>query len=219
MTDSEHSTTKVSLRTSPTANVWGSIRDVLTFLKQGLIAAKTTGSMAPSSRGLASYLVEASKLASARTIVEFGPGTGAVTEVILENAASNSVFLAIEINPEFAAALRQKYPTLHIVQDSAANVQTHLNALGINSCECIVSGLPWALFEEPLQKQILDAAWEALAPGGRFVTFTYFFSLWTKGGKRFRRQLNARFNSQVVLSPIIWQNFPPARVYCATKRG
>lgn len=219
MTNSEHSTSKATLQTRSDVRLWANLCDIFTFIKQGLIAAKTTGTVAPSSRALALYMVETSQLALARTIVEFGPGTGAITEVILENAASNSIFLAIEINPEFATALRKKYPALHIFEDSAANVQTHLNELSVNSCDCIISGLPWALFEEPLQTQILDAAWNVLAPGGRFVTFTYFFSLWTRGGKRFRHLLNTRFNNHVELSPIIWQNFPPARVYCATKLG
>ncbi len=193
------------------------LKDFATFLKQGVLAAKTTGTVTPSSPALARCIIDLAQLHECRTVVEFGPGTGAVTDFILKNLPNSAAFFAMEINPEFVAVLRKKYPNVTIVEDSAGNVVQHLQTRELDSCDCIISGLPWALFPESLQNEILDAAWQALRPNGRFITFTYFFSLWTSGGKRFRSMLSERFSNKVYLSPIIWGNFPPARVYCATK--
>lgn len=192
-------------------------RGILTFLREGLFATRTTGTITPSTPALAKTIATLADVRSARVVVEFGPGTGAITEVLLSELQPDSTFLAIEINPKFVEAMRRRFPSVRVIQDTAANVPRHLEELGIDGCDCIVSGLPWALFDEPLQDQILEAVIDVLRPGGRFVTFTYVFSPWTRRGRRFRRKLFDCFDGHVDLSRVVWTNAPPAFAYCARK--
>jgi len=153
---------------------------------------------------------------TAETVVEFGPGSGAITRTLLEKLGPEATFFAIELNPDFVAVMKRRFPEVHVYEDSAANVHKYLKDLGRTSCECIVSGLPWAAFGEQLQDELLGATFDALAPGGRFATYTYIHSPRTPAGKRFKQKLEERF-ALVETSPIVWKNLPPALVYGAKK--
>lgn len=186
------------------------------FFKQCILAPKTTGAIAPSSRALGLRVAEAAGVATANAVVEFGPGTGVLTEVILEKLKKDAVFFTVEINEEFVEILRKRFPTLTVFHDSAAHTRRYLDQLGLDGCDCIVSGLPWSLFEDALQDQLLDTVVDVLRPGGRFVTFMYVISPLCPRGKRFKRKLYERFE-RVQRTSSVWRNFPPAFAYCATK--
>lgn len=176
------------------------------------------GSVIPSSRYLAEAVVEAAGVREADTVVEFGPGSGAITEAILPRLKPGATFFAMEVNPKFVAILRERFPAVCVHEDSAAKTPEYLRDLGKSSCDTIVSGLPWTCFPETLQDELLGAAVDALRPEGLFTTYTYLQSQLTPGAKRFRDKLDERFE-QVDTSPTVWLNVPPAFVYRARKNG
>ena len=176
----------------------------------------SVGAVAPSSWRLAELITDAAELDRASVVLEFGPGTGAFTEVILRKLNPGAKFFAIEANASFAAATRKRCPGVQVFHDSAVSVRTHLEACGETSCDCIVSGLPFSSFTPAQQDEMLAAVYDALTPGGRFVTFAYFGGLFWPLGRRFRSRLRALF-SDVSASHIIWRNLPPAFVYRAVK--
>lgn len=189
----------------------------LTFMKEVIAHNKTTGAFAPSSRELAEAVTDLAQVSSADIIVEFGSGDGVFTEVICKKKRPDAFFLSLEINPALAAATKKRCPDALIIQDSAENVVMHLHEAGYDHCDTIVSSLPWTRFEENLQDRLLQAAWDALAPGGRFVTFAYAMSPYIHSGKRFfEGKLPARFGSIERVGPI-WKNIPPSLVYMGRK--
>ena len=190
--------------------------DALRFFQQYVASPGRVGAILPSSMSLARVMADIGKVREASVVVEFGPGTGALTRGIVEELNPGAAFLAIEINSGFAHALRKRFPQAHVFQGCATHVRSYLREMNFEACDCIVSGLPWALFDEGLQCEVLDAAKEALRPAGVFVTFTYLHSPLLPGGKRFREKLYDRF-SQVGVSPTVWRNIPPAFAYCAVK--
>jgi phosphatidylethanolamine/phosphatidyl-N-methylethanolamine N-methyltransferase len=173
------------------------------------------GAVAESSRGLAELITDAANVSRASVVVEFGPGTGAFTEVILRKLPAGAFCLAIEANESFAAATRRRCPSARVVHDTATSVRKHLEAWGQSSCDCIVSGLPFASFSPALQDEILDAVKDVLRPGGRFVTFAHVHGLAWPPGRRFRRRLREQF-SDLTETRTVWRNFPPAFVYRAS---
>lgn len=187
-----------------------------TFLKQFIFTPRNVGAVAPSSRVLARVITETAGVSKANAVVEFGPGTGVVTEVIARQLPRDSHFIAIEVNPTFVDMVRRRCPDVNVVHDSAANAKKHLAALGLDHCDCVISGLPWASFDGELQDALLDATLEILKPGGRFVAFTYIESPLLPGGKRFKRRLDELFQD-IGKTPVVWRNFPPAFVYYARK--
>jgi phospholipid N-methyltransferase len=176
----------------------------------------SVGAVAASSWRLAELITEAAELPLASVVLEFGPGTGAFTEVILRKLEPGTTFFAIEQNAKFAAATRKRCPGVQVFEDSAVSVRTHLDASGHATCDCIVSGLPFSSFTPAQQDEMLAAVRDALAPGGRFVTFAYWGSRMWPLGRRFRTRLCQEF-SEVSWTRTIWRNIPPAFVYRAIK--
>ncbi len=176
-----------------------------------------TGAVVPSSPHLADRMVEDMGLGEARTVVEIGPGTGAMTGAILREARASAAVLAIELNAAFAEELASKFPRVAVVNDSAENLRRHLESRGRASADAVVSSLPWAGFPQELQDRLLGAILESLRPGGRFSTFAYIHAAWLPPARRFRRRLEAHFGA-VDTSPVVWRNLPPAFVYRCRKK-
>ncbi len=190
--------------------------ELLSFAKEYLASPKYVGGLTPSSRRLAELITDAAGVSDASVVVEFGPGTGVFTEVIARKLKKDAQFFAIELSDEFVKAVQKRCPQVPVHCDSAANVGKYLQQIGAEHCDCIVSGLPFALFEDSLQDDILGAAYDALKPGGVFVTFTYITSPFLSQGKRIFSKLRSRFGS-VGKTRIVWLNVLPAFAYRCVK--
>lgn len=186
------------------------------FIKQFLHAPRYVGAVLPSSHILAERVVKEAGVAEASAVVEWGPGTGAITGAILEKLPPTAAFFAMEINPEFVETMRMQFPGVTVHNDSAENTRRYLEQRGLQHCDSVVSGLPWTSFPDPLQDSLLSALVDVLRPGGRFVTYSYIMSPLVPGGRRFRQKLRDHF-SRVDMTPFVWRNVPPAFVYVAYK--
>lgn len=192
--------------------------EVFSFLKEYIAAPKAVGGFVPSSRGLAELITETAGVKTADTIVEFGPGTGVFTEFIARKMRPGAKCCAIEIREDFVKAVQKRCPSVQVFHGSASDAHVYLAQMGIKYCDCIVSGLPFALFEDELQDALLDAAVDVLKPGGVFVTFTYIMSPYFPRGRKLRQKLHRRF-AQVETTPVVWMNVLPVFAYRATKQA
>jgi phosphatidylethanolamine/phosphatidyl-N-methylethanolamine N-methyltransferase len=191
----------------------------LVFLREVVRANKSTGAIGPSSQKLAETITDLAELPGNKVLVEYGPGTGVFTEEILRKKDTDAFLLSLEVNESFAESTQQRCPEAKVIHDGAQNTLKYLREMGHEHCDLIISGLPWTRFEEPLQDEILDATYDVLRPGGRFLTFGYSFSPLLPAGKRFfKGKLNEKFD-QVRRSKTIWKNLPPCSVYIADKKA
>lgn len=184
------------------------------FLRQFVRRPGSIGAISPSSRALAELLVEAAAIRNASFVIEFGPGTGAITEAITDELSYSAELLAIEKNPIFCSILRERFPQLIIVEDSAVNAGVHLREAGIEECDAVICGLPLASFDDQLQDEIVGAAYRVLRKGGKFVAFSYIHSPFLPQGGKIRDTLLKRFE-RVEKSRMVWNNLPPAFAYTA----
>jgi phosphatidylethanolamine/phosphatidyl-N-methylethanolamine N-methyltransferase len=175
-----------------------------------------TGTLVPSSAGLAQRMVEDMGLEAAETVAELGAGTGVFTRLIAERVKPGALVLSFEIDPKLASELDGRIPGVKILNDSAENLPGHLRAAGRESADAILSGLPWANFSSDLQQRLLRAVLAGLKPGGRFATFAYVPAAHFPPGRRFRALLESSF-PRVATTSIVYRNFPPAFVYRCTK--
>lgn len=183
-----------------------------TFLKTFLQRPGQVGAIAPSSPALARMMVDWIDWSTARSVVEYGPGTGVFTEQILTRLHDDAQFFAIERSPDLCAVVRRRCPQADVALDTVEHVQQLCSQRGIQSVDAVLCGLPWAAFPAPLQQRCLDALLSVLRPGGQFVTFAYWQGLMLPAGRRFRARLSDCF-SQIETSPTVWRNLPPAFVY------
>src|SRR5437867_6378264 len=165
----------------------------LEFLGAFLRKPASTGSFAPSSPWLARAMVRGCDLKKAKVVVEFGPGTGAFTRLILHRIEKHTTFIALELDAEHVRRLRQRFPSLHVYNDSAEKLQRYLPRHGRKKADYIISGLPWANMPVKVQERILDAVLASLSPEGMFTTFTYVHACWLPSARRFRKRLREHF--------------------------
>ena len=189
------------------------------LLRQMLTNPRQTGAIANTSPKLSRLIADMANLDQKNCVVELGAGTGVFTREIVKRISSQCTFFSLEINPILAKETQNNCPSANIFCDSAENIQTYLSSYEKTSCDCIISGLPWGVFEFSLQKQLLHTIYQSLDNGGEFLTIALLPGLLFPPGKRFRSLLDQIFSS-VTKSHIVWQNLPPGFIYhCKKEKG
>ena len=186
------------------------------FIREFIASPFTVGAIAPSSDRLCRKMVEGVDVSRAKVIAEFGPGTGVCTDQIVTIVPPTARFFAVELSPRLAQVWRSRHPGQTIFNDSVGNIRAICERERIDGIDVVFSGLPWASFKEPLQRELLDATLSVLKPGGKFITFGYRVGTLLPAGRRFSRLLPEYF-SRVERSKYVWRNLPPAFVIRCTK--
>lgn len=183
----------------------------LAFLKGFLRNPRGVGSVWPSSRFLAQRVVDAGAAGSARTVVELGPGTGAVTRQLLANLPAEGRLVALEISAEFIELLEREIsdPRLSLYHGPSTEIASALSEFGLDSADLVVSGIPFSTLEKPIARRTLEAVRAALAPGGRFVAYQLRDTVVTRA-----RPIFGEPEAETELL-----NLPPMRVYTWHRDG
>ncbi len=188
----------------------------MNFFRQFLKNPIETGAIASSSTGLSQLITDRAQLSKKKCVVELGSGTGVFTKEIIHKISTNCIFFSLEINRQFVAETKKNCPTATVYHASALDIKKYLLKHDQTSCDCIISGLPWAGFDQKLQEELLNAAYDSLVDGGEFLTFAYLQGLVFPPGIKFKKLLKKKFR-QVEKTRIIWKNLPPALVYHCRK--
>lgn len=186
------------------------VRKQLKFFKTFLTSPMQIGAVLPSSPTLAREITAPIDFENAKVLVEFGPGMGAFTEVLLQRKKKETRLIALEINDVMADEIAAAHPEVDLVRDGAQNLVEHLEKRGITEVDAIVCGLPFAQFPPALQEQILAGVVKSLRPGGLFLSFTYYHSNALPTTHRYRARLKKLFK-KVERIPVL-RNVPPAYV-------
>ena len=165
----------------------------------------TVGSLVPSSRELTDKVMASIDFATARCIVEYGPGTGVFTDVILQRRRAETVVLLVEVNEQFCRLLQERYagqPNVYVVLGSADKTGEYLRELNAPRAEYVVCGLPFSSLPLRLGWRILEHTRHVLWPEGKLILFQYSL----QNTKLFERFFYLLGREHVLL------NLPPAYV-------
>jgi phosphatidylethanolamine/phosphatidyl-N-methylethanolamine N-methyltransferase len=179
----------------------------LMFFKEYLRKPRDIGSAMPSGPRLTDLMIRALALPDRGCVVELGPGTGVFTAALIAAGIRPERLLLIERNREFADFLRGRFPQVAIVSGDAQELPALLASRKEANVSRIVSGLPLRSMDRAARLSIAQATSEALAPGGRFVQFTYL------SGPPIARQDAARLNLLGARYGVAFGNMPPAFVW------
>jgi phospholipid N-methyltransferase len=182
------------------------------FLAAALRRPATMGAVAPSSPRLGAVLASVVPRTGEPVVVELGPGTGAVSAVISQRLPAGARHLAVELDPAMVEFLRRTHPDLDVVQGNAADLGKLLAERGITKVDAVICGLPWALFDDGTQTELLDEISRVIGDHGAFTTFAYLHGMTLGAARRFRSRLRGTFE-EVLVSATVWRNLPPAFVY------
>lgn len=179
-------------------------QDETRFIRSWLENPLRTGAVAPSGRFLAHTMASYIDPRRPGCVVELGPGTGAVTEALIQRGLEQQRLVLLEYNLDFCQLLRRRFPRATIVHGDAYDAREALADVVTEPCAGFVSGLP--LFTKPLDQRLslLAAAQDLMHPDAPFVQFTY--SVVPPIPARSRHYT-------ATASERIWRNIPPARVW------
>ena len=159
---------------------WGErSHDLYVFVRSFLKNPITTGAQLPSSRQLAGAMAELVETDRPGIVVELGPGTGPVSEALIAHGVPEDRLVMIELNPDFCALLRRRFPKARVLHGSAYDILPLLAGIGIvpgsaESVIAVVSSLPLATHPEPLRRGLLRDGLTLMGDAGRIIQFTYF---------------------------------------------
>ena len=182
--------------------------DEVRFIRSWIERPLTVGAVTPSGKILARAMARYVDPQSDGPVVELGPGTGPVTEALVEAGVAPSRLVLVEFNPSFCRILRTRYPDATLVQGDAYSMRRLLESLLLQPAAAVVSGLP--LVTKPIRQRLrlIRDAFDLMLPGAPFVQFTYSVA------SPLPRRLGG---FSVEASERIWMNLPPARVWVYRK--
>jgi phosphatidylethanolamine/phosphatidyl-N-methylethanolamine N-methyltransferase len=182
--------------------------DEVHFIRSWLEKPLSTGAVAPSSKLLARTMAGYVDPEADGPVIELGPGTGPVTEALVQQGVDPERLVLVEFNPTFCRLLRARYPAATVVQGDAYSLERLLGGLLLQPAAAVVSGLP--LFTKPMKTRLrlLRDAFSLMAPTAPFVQFTY--AVVSPIPK-------ALHGVSAEASERIWMNLPPARVWVYRK--
>ena len=136
---------------------------------------KMLGSLIPSSRFLVNRLLDQVDWSRASTIVEYGPGVGTFTGEILRRLRPDASLVAIDTNRDFAHYLSRtlRDDRLHVIEGSAADAQSSLQARGLGRADYVISGIPYSTMDPELRARILRTTHDLLQRDGAFLVYQF----------------------------------------------
>lgn len=182
--------------------------DEVQFIRSWLEKPLSTGAVMPSGKALARTMAGYVDPNGKGPVIELGPGTGPVTEALVENGVDPARLVLVEFNPTFCQLLRGRFPAATVVQGDAYGLRRALGGVMREPADAVVSGLP--LMTKPLRTRLrlLIDAFNLMTRGAPFVQFTYAVvpPIPTMLG-----------GMKAEPSEVIWLNLPPARVWVYRK--
>jgi phosphatidylethanolamine/phosphatidyl-N-methylethanolamine N-methyltransferase len=174
------------------------------FLQELINCPRQVGAILPSSRNLAVAMAKWLPHHPDAYALELGPGTGAVSEALIERGLREDRLIAIEKSPKMADHLRLRFPRAKIINGDAFELDRLLKryAPQAEKISTVISSLPLMNFPAHIAHDLARKIRAILPPGGKLVQYTY----------RITRTPKAAAHFDFVATDVIWLNFPPARV-------
>lgn len=178
--------------------------DEMQFIRSWMEKPLRTGAVMPSSKALARTMASYVDPQSTGPVIELGPGTGPVTEALVQHGVDPKRLILVEFNPDFCRLLRTRYPEATVVQGDAYRLRRLLETTVREPAAAMVSGLP--LMTKPLRTRLrlIADAMTLLKEGAPFIQFTYAM---------LPPIPKALSGITAEPSDLIWLNLPPARVW------
>jgi len=200
---------RANRRSSPKPNtpIEERLADEARFFRSWLGNPAIAGAVSPSGRFLARMMARYVDPQKAGPVVELGPGTGAITEALLERGIAPGRLFLVEFDPGFCKLLKRRFPGVHVIKGDAYTLTETLGNRLRRPPAAIVSSLPLLLKPEMQRLALLADAFQCMKADGCFVQFTY------GPLSPIPRDKASELAFHVEASPPVWLNLPPARVW------
>ncbi|PIN91208.1 hypothetical protein COU57_01445 [Candidatus Pacearchaeota archaeon CG10_big_fil_rev_8_21_14_0_10_32_14] len=164
-------------------------------------------SIVPSSKSTVKIICGMIPYREENTIIEYGPGTGAITKGLLKKMGNDSQLILIEQNNELYNSLTKQFTSdsrVSIFHDLAQNVKNILQRKSIYEVDTIVSGIPFSYLDDITAQLIVDQSKNLLKIGGQLIVYQFKDDI-----ERYLRNFR---EVRVKENPF---NIPPLKIYNA----
>ncbi len=182
----------------------------LVFLSNFLRNPFEVAAIAPSSKYVIKNMMKHVDFKDVKCIVEYGPGIGTITIPMLRNLNEGAKLLCVESNGKFCEFLKSSIDDsrLIVINDTAENIDYHLERLGIKDVDYVFSGIPFSLIKRKNKETIIKKTKDSLKKGGKFIVYQQYNS-------HLGKYLKAHFNK--VLKKFELRNIPPTAIFMCEK--
>ena len=207
----------------------GFLADYRVFWREFRDNFHTTGAVLPSGRALARALTRfvADDGSPPKRILEVGPGTGAVTRVLVGRLGPQDRLDLVELNERFVGRLRERFdsePRFRSVSPRCRVLHQPVEQVADGEpYDLLISGLPLNNFSVESVEQILATFRRLLRPGGVLSFFEYIAvrparAVMSGQAERARLRgigeaLGRVLSAEEIRRDWIWPNIPPAWVH------
>jgi phosphatidylethanolamine/phosphatidyl-N-methylethanolamine N-methyltransferase len=183
--------------------------DEVRFIRSWIEKPLSIGAVTPSGRFLARTMARYVDIERPGPVIELGPGTGPVTEALIERGVDPARLVLVEFNPVFCRLLRARFPAAKVVQGDAYSLKRLLEDQLTEPAAAVVSGLPLLTKPVKMRLRLINEAFALLHREAPFIQFTYSMTAppIPKGLSGVKTEASER----------IWMNLPPARVWIYRK--
>jgi phosphatidylethanolamine/phosphatidyl-N-methylethanolamine N-methyltransferase len=180
------------------------IEDEVRFFKTWAVSPLKIGSVTPTSRALAALMVKHAHPDSRGYVLELGPGTGVVTEALIDYGIPQERIVSVEYDKGFCRLLRERFPRVQVVRGDALDLDKALAEFRGIRFSAAISGLPLLNLPKAKRAPYLESVLDRLVPGGVVSQLSYSL---TPPQEAIPGRLTVAKSKWVTL------NFPPGRAW------
>jgi phospholipid N-methyltransferase len=179
------------------------------FFKEFVKHPVMVGSIIPSSKRLIDQMLAPVDWGNTKLFVEYGPGVGTFCRPILDKLGPDAMLIAIDTNPDFVDYLKREIedPRFHVVNGSAADVESIVAEKGFEKADYVISGIPFSTLPDGVGEEIGKATGRVIRPGGAFLVYQFSPKCRDYIAPNFDRVDRGR----------AWWNIPPAVLFWGWK--
>ena len=178
------------------------------FLKGWLREPGQVGSVKPTGKATARAMASFVPVESDLPVLELGPGTGVVTDALLQRGVAPEKIVAIEYSSHFCEYLTRSFPGVNFIQGDAFQVKSLLKGTPWSRFSTVIGAIPLLNVPKPKRAELIETCLELMPAGGAFVQITYGMRPPTPG-------VAGRYS--VEATERIMKNIPPAKLFIYRK--
>lgn len=183
-----------------------SFADNLRFIRALISRPKNIGAIFPSSPQLAAAIARQIDPALG-PVLEVGPGTGVISQAILDRGVPPQRLTLLEYDEELARHVASRFPDVTVIQGDAFDLERTLGARGHQPFGAVVSGIPLLNHPVARRRAYVEGLARRLMPGAPLIQFSYGAHAPVVPPPGFSVSRAAQ----------VWANIPPARVWVYRK--
>jgi phosphatidylethanolamine/phosphatidyl-N-methylethanolamine N-methyltransferase len=161
--------------TKPRASLVERIGEEVLFFKTWATSPLKVGSVTPTSRALAGVMVELARPDPNGWTLEAGPGTGVVTQALIDAGIPPERIVSIEYDKDLSRHLMRRFPRVNVIRGDALDLENALGEFRDVKFSAAISGLPLLNLPKKKRAPYLESLLDKLVPGGVVSQLSYSF--------------------------------------------